>query len=84
MRSSSDAFTNPTSIQDMLDLVEFGTPFYNHRATDFYLRYFHMTSITEDYLVVPLNSLVIDMAPMLQGVMVDTRPLSEVSYRHFC
>ena len=79
-RSSSNVFTDKLEPQEILDSFEFGEPFYNQKPTDYFLRYFHMISVTENHIVVPLNSLKIDMIPILQGVMVDTQPLAAVSW----
>merc|ERR1711937_55437 len=75
-RSSKDQFLDPPTPQDFLDSIEFGTPFYNPHATDLYVRYFHMTSITENYLVIPLNSLAIEFLPLMEGVFKNTEPLA--------
>ena len=79
MRDPDNQFVNPLSPEEFLDSFEFGTPFYNEHVTDFYLRYFHMITVTEKYIIAPLNALKIDMAPMLEGVFKNTLPLSEVS-----
>ena len=77
-REPSNQFTNPEDAQDILDKIEFGAQFYNDNPSDFRLRYYHMTSITENYIVLPFNSIVIDLAPMIAGVLTEKRPLSEV------
>merc|ERR1712130_114710 len=76
-REAKDMFLNPWTVDELLDRIEFGEPFYNERKTDVFLRYFHMTSITENYIVIPLNSLLIDFAPLIKGIMVETRPLAD-------
>ena len=80
-RTSKDQFLNPPTPEEFLDSIEFGTPFYNPHVTDLYVRYFHMTSITENYLVIPLNSLAIEFMPLMDGVFKNTEPLANVSLR---
>jgi len=65
--------------QEILDSIQFGTRFYNQRESDMRIHYFHMTALTENYIILPLTSLTIDIMPLFPGIMKDTKPLTEVN-----
>ena len=82
-RDASNQFLNPMPLQEMIDSIEFGVPFYNTRQTEFVVRYFHMFVVTENYIIVPFTSVRFDLSLMLPGVIVDTQPLTEVIKSHY-
>ena len=78
-RDASNQFLNPLSMQEMVDSIEFGSPFYNKRQTDYVLRYFHMFVVTENFIIVPFTSLKFDLGLMVPGVILEAQPLTEVN-----
>jgi len=76
-RSGPNQFENPLPKQDFLDSIIFGDPFFNtDKYGDFSIHYHHMTSITQEYVVVPLNSLKIDLTNTVTNTLINALPLT--------
>ena len=80
-RTGPHQFDNPMPKQEFLDSIVFGDPFYNtQKYEDFAIHYHHMTSITQKYVVIPLNSLKIDMTKTVTNTLKEAKPLTSVIY----
>ena len=80
-RSGPNQFENPPSKEEFLSSIEFGEPFHNtDKEGDLTIHYHHMTSITQKYCVIPLNSLKIDLTATVSNTLVQGLPLTSVSF----
>lgn len=81
-RTPEDMWVDPIDPTKFLDMIEFSMSFaHNSNPMDFSARYFHMFSGTKDFLVVPLNSVAIEMDAFFDACRY-AKPLVEgMNYR---
>ena len=60
-RPSHDRWSRQVSAQAFLDSIEFSAPTHNSNPLDYQIRYFHFLSGSENYLILPLNSLMMHL-----------------------
>ena len=61
---------------DVLDHVTYGAPFYNKNRRELKYHYFHSIGLTENYIVIPLNSLVFNCMEIPVNTLA-ARPITD-------
>ena len=55
--------------QEILDSIHFGPVINNPSPLDLSISYYHSFSMTENYVIMPMGSLVLDAPSLLQGLI---------------
>ena len=61
---------------DVLDHVTYGAPFYNRNRRELKYHYFHSIGLTENYIVIPMNSLVFNCMEIPVNTLA-ARPITD-------
>ena len=65
-----------SDFNDILDHVTFGEGFYNHNRRELKYHYFHSIGLTENYIIVPMNSLVFNCMEIPVNTLA-ARPITD-------
>lgn len=72
---------SPMDPQELLDSIEFSSFAHNSSPLDIQIRYFHMFSISENYLVLPLTSVAIELVNFVDACRHAKPPTYGMAYR---
>jgi len=68
-RSEENPFENRSTVEEILDSFRWGEVINNPTITDLSISYYHMFAMTENYLVLPLGSVVINVVDLFSGLL---------------
>ena len=81
MRIKNDPFkSNQVSAEDFLASLEFSSPTHNSSPFDYKIRYFHFLSGSENYLILPLNSLFLHLDKFFDSVGNAGAPIEAIEH----
>ena len=78
-RPKDDPFSNPSTPAEILASFKFSEIFPNPNPADLSIHYYHMFGLTQNYIILPMNSVIMKAGDIIKAMM-NKRQVFEVYF----